>query len=103
MDRYMKMQTSLFRIGTLSGPPIDNPNGQIYLRSQFVRLRFPALRVQGGLIWNRPVAVVVRSLAGQETTIPIVDVTRIVMLALTGLGLATLLVAIFLRRKTSPS
>jgi hypothetical protein len=97
------MQTSLFRIGTLSGPPIDSPNGQIYLRSQFVQLRFPALRVQGGLIWNRPAAVVVRSLNGQETTIPIVDVTRIVTVALTGLGLATLLVSMFMRRKASPA
>src|SRR5215212_502664 len=97
----MSMQTSLFRIGTLSGPPLDVPNGQVYLRSQFVQLRFPAL--QGGLIWNRPAAVVVRSLNGQETTLPIVDVTRIVMLALTGLGLATVLVSMFLRRKTSPS
>ena len=97
------MQTSLFRIGTLSGPPIDVPQGQIYVRSQFIQLRFPAPWVQGGLIWNRPAAVVVRSLNGQETTIPTVDVTRIALLALTGLGLATVLVSIFVRRKTSPS
>ena len=103
MNRYMSMQTSLFRIGTLGDPPLDVPNGQVYLRSQFVQLRVPALRVQGGLIWNRPAAVVVRSLNGQETTLPIVDVTRIVMLALMGLGLATLFVSMFLRRKTSPS
>ena len=97
------MQTSLFRIGTLSGPPIDVPYGQVYVRSQFVQLRFPALRVQGGLIWNRPVTVVVRHLNGQERTIPIVDATRITLVALTGLGLATVLVSMFMRRKTSPS
>jgi sugar lactone lactonase YvrE len=94
-------QTSLFHIGTLTGHPIDAPQGQIYVRSQFVQFRFPAL--PGGLIWNRPAAVVVRSLTGQETTLPILDVTRIVMMALTGLSLATLFVSIIMRRKTSRS
>ena len=75
------------------------PHGQVYVRSQFVQLQFPAQRVQGGLIWNRPTAVVVRSSNGQETTFPIVDVTRIAMVALIGLGLATVLVSMFMRRK----
>jgi hypothetical protein len=95
------MQTSLFRVGTHSGPPMDIPHGQVYLRSQFVQFRFPVIR--GGLIWNRPASVVVRSLNGQETSLPIVDVTRIALVALTGLGLATGIVSMFLRRKTSQS
>ncbi len=95
------MQTSLFRVGTLSGTPIDIPHGQIYLRSQFVQLRFPV--IGGGLIWTRPASVVVRSLNGQETRLPIVDVTRIALVVLTGLGLATVMVSMFLRRKTSQS
>jgi hypothetical protein len=95
------MQTSLFRIGTLSGPPLSVPHGQVYLRSQYVQLRFPV--IGGGLIWNRPAAVVVRSSNGQERTLPILDVTRITLVALTGLGLATVLVSMFMRRETSQS
>ena len=93
------MQTSLFRVGTLNGPPIDVPHGQVYLRSQFVQLLFPV--INGGLIWNRPATVVVRSWDGQERVLPIVDITRIALLALAGLGLATALVSVLLGRKTS--
>ncbi len=30
----------------------------------------------GGLIWNRPKAVIVRTPQGQESTLPVVDITR---------------------------
>lgn len=95
------MQTPYFRIGTLSSPPIQSPHGQISLRSQFVQLRFPFL--SGGFIWNRPAAVVVRASNGEETSLPVVDVTRIILVTLTGLGLAALLVSMLIKRKPAQS
>jgi LPXTG-motif cell wall-anchored protein len=91
------MQTSKFRIETLTGPPIPIPDAQVYVRSRLVQLRFPA--DHGGLIWNRPVALVVRTLDGQEKTVPIVDVTRMAVFTLAGICFTSLLAFLFLRRK----
>ena len=95
------MQTSILRIETRNSSPITIQDAQIYVRSQVVQLRFPALN--GGLIWNRPVAIVVRAFDGQETIVPIVDVTRMVMLSLAGLSFAAVFVLRLLRRKMSES
>lgn len=53
--------------------------------SKFIRLQLPGL--PGGLIWNRPVAVVARRASGEEQVLPIRDVTRQAQLALLGVGL----------------
>jgi hypothetical protein len=90
------MRTSLFRIDTLTSPPIPVPGGQVSLQSQSIQVRFPAM--QGGLIWNRPVASVVRTADGRETVIPILDVTRVVLLALAGVCFSSLFLLVFLRR-----
>ena len=91
------MQTSLLRIETLTSPPITIQDTQVHLRSQLVRLRLPT--VHGGVIWNRPVAVVVRTSDGEEKTVSIPDVTRLAMLTLAGLYLTGMFVLISLKRK----
>ena len=91
------MQTSILRIETLSGPPITIQDTQIHVRSQFVQLRFPT--IHGGVIWNRPVAVVVRALDGEEKIVSIPDVTRTALLALAGLCFTAMLVRMFFKRK----
>jgi hypothetical protein len=91
------MQTSLLRIETHTSPPVTIQEAQAHLRSQLVQLRFPV--INGGVIWNRPVAVVVRHLDGEEKIVPILDVTRIVMFTLSGLFFTTMLVRIFFRGK----
>ena len=95
------MQIPILRIVTRNSSPIAIRDAQLYVRSQLVQLRFPV--VNGGLIWNRPVAIVVRTFNGQETIVPIFDVTRTVMLTLAGLSLTAMFVLMFLRRKTSES
>jgi LPXTG-motif cell wall-anchored protein len=97
----MLMHSSLVRIETLTGHPLTIQDAQLYVRSQLVQLRFPT--VNGGLIWNRPVAIVVRTLNGQEKIIPISDRTRTVMFTLAGLCLTGMFVLVFLRRKKSES
>lgn len=49
---------------------------------------------RGGLVWNRPSALVVER-DGSERRIPIVDVTRVVQLALFGLSVVFVFVGLY--------
>jgi hypothetical protein len=95
------MQTSKLRFETLNSPPIAIPDGQVYIRSRLVQLRFP--NASGGFIWNRPVAIVVRTLDGQEKMIPVLDITRIILLILAGFCLTSMFILMFLRRRNPES
>jgi len=46
----------------------------------------------GGLVWNRPRAVIVRGQDGVEHTLPVTDVTRMILWAMLGGGLIGALV-----------
>jgi hypothetical protein len=50
---------------------------QITPQSQVMHVRFPWKH--GGLIWNRPKAILVRASGGQEYSLPVRDVTRVVI------------------------
>ena len=92
------MPTSLLRIQTLTGQPIKVKDTQVRVRSQVVQLRFPF--IHGGLIWNRPVAVLVRTANGQDQVLPVPDVTRNAVLMLFMLSLAgTFLLRLFQRNR----
>lgn len=53
-----------------------------------------------GLIWNRPKAVMVRTVDGQEQVLPVTDITRILIWAmLTGGLLGAILTGILYRSK----
>ncbi len=73
-------------IETLPGGTIQSGPNKITPFSQAVKLMLPGSR--GGLIWNRPVSVLVQGTDGSENVLPVVDVTRIAQLALLGVGLA---------------
>jgi hypothetical protein len=92
------MLTSLLRIETLTGKSVKVKDTELRVRSQVVQLRFPF--ISGGLIWNRPVAVLVRTPDGQEQIVPIPDVTRTVVLLLMGLCFASTFMLMLYRRKT---
>ena len=53
--------------------------------TRWLRLKLPGL--PGGLIWNRPAAVVVREPDGSQRVLPVRDLTRLIQVALLGLGL----------------
>lgn len=91
------MSTSLFRIETLTGHPVKVKDTQLRVRSQVVQLRFPF--ISGGLIWNRPVAVLVHTAQGQDQTLPVPDVTRAATLSLFALSLVSTFLFILFRRK----
>ena len=81
------MRNPLVRIQTLTGPPVKAADMQVYVRSQVLQVRFPV--VNGGLIWNRPLSVVIRRQDGQEQILPVRDVTRTAVLTLLALSLVS--------------
>jgi hypothetical protein len=91
------MLTSLFRIETLTGQPVRVKDAELRVRSQVLQLRLPG--ISGGLIWNRPVAVLVRAADGQDQILPVPDVTRTLVLTLLVLSLAGTLLLMLFRRK----
>jgi hypothetical protein len=67
---------------TISGDKVTIGDVNVTPQSQALTIRWP----HGGLVWNRPVAILVER--GEQTErFPIVDVTRIVQLGLLGLSL----------------
>jgi hypothetical protein len=75
----------LFTFETLPGETIQVGSHKITPFSQVVRFTTP--QKSGGLIWNRPVSVLVQGVDGSETVLPVEDVTRKAQLTLLGLGL----------------
>jgi hypothetical protein len=93
------MSTSLLRMETLTSQPVKVKDTQLRLHSRVIQLRFPFLR--GGVIWNRPVAVWVRTADGRDQTLPIQDVTRTAVLALLAFSLAVTFLFMLFRRRSA--
>jgi hypothetical protein len=74
---------------TVAGEAVTVGDVTVVPQSQALTLRWGRY---GGLVWNRPVAVLVER-GGQTERIPIVDVTRAVQLGLLGFCLIFCMVA----------
>ena len=72
-------------IETRPGETIQAGENKVTPFSQAIKLVLP--RPMGGLVWNRPVSVLVQGLDGSEEVLPVKDITRIAQLALLGVGL----------------
>jgi hypothetical protein len=68
-----------------SGEPIQVGDYEIIPQSQHIRIVLPSQR--GGLIWNRPRAVIVRTADGNERILPVRDLTRIMIWSMLAGGL----------------
>jgi hypothetical protein len=80
------------------GQPFSANGVTITPISQAIQIRHSSS--SGGLIWNRPVSVVVQTPEGQEQIIPIHDETRIRQIAILGIGLlGGILIWLLLRKK----
>jgi hypothetical protein len=78
---------------TVDGEPLQVGETTVTPQSRVLVVKWPFDHpwFNGGFVWNRPVAVTVNQ--GQETTrLPIVDVTRLTMFILLGVGLGITLV-----------
>jgi hypothetical protein len=79
-----------------SAEPVTVDDVTVTPRSRALVVRLP----RGGLVWNRPTAVLVEQ-DGQVRRIPIIDVTRIVQAGLLGLAVLTASVSVLgFRRRT---
>jgi hypothetical protein len=92
----------LFQFETKTGEPIQIGETKVTPVAQAMQFQLP---IPGGgflgLVWNRPVAVNVKTIDGQEQSIAVPDVTRQAQLMLLGSGLigALLLWLAFRKRK----
>jgi hypothetical protein len=78
----MQQLRELVHVQTMSGDPVTVGDVTVTPQSRSLTIRCPF----GNMVWSRPVAVWVERGAWAER-IPIVDITRIVQLALLGFGL----------------
>jgi hypothetical protein len=84
------MLDNFIHVENMAGRSMQAGAYRIVPVSQSVRLNIPGL--PGGLVWNRPVSVVVTTQDGQEQVLPIRDLTRIAQLTILGAAiLGTLL------------
>ena len=68
-----------------AGAPIQAGERRITPFIQVVKLQIPGM--QGGLIWNRPHAVLVQEPDGSETVLTVPDITRQLQIFLLAAGL----------------
>ena len=68
------MAQPFIHIRTNVGKAININGSTVVPIARSVHIRLPL--VSGGLIWNRPIAVLVRHSDGTEYTLPVHDVTR---------------------------
>jgi hypothetical protein len=87
----MKRPKDMFKWQTISGDKVTVGDVTVTPQSQALTIRWP----NGGLVWNRPAAVLVER-GEQRERIPIVDVTRVAQLGLLGLSLVFTMMAIVL-------
>jgi hypothetical protein len=68
----------LVQLKTVHGSPIEASGGRVTPESQVLLIRLPF----GGLVWQRPTAVVVEHVGRAIQRVPIVDLTRLAQLSL---------------------
>ena len=82
----------MFQLQALTGNPVQAGDLTITPQSQVLIIRLPF----AGLVWRRPTAILVER-AGQTSRIPIVDVTRVIQLALFGVVALVFTVTVWIR------
>ena len=82
---------------TSAGEPVIVGEVSVYPVARSYRINFPAAR--GGIVWNRPLAVIVEDSSGSRQIIPIQDRTRQLQIAFLAAGFfGTLLIWLIFRR-----
>lgn len=79
------------------GEPVTAGGTQVTPLTKTLCIPFPG--IAGGLIWNRPFAVEVRTTDGKEWSLPVPDVTRQAQIALLVMGLIGVLLIGLVSRK----
>ena len=93
------MEDPIVRISREDGRPIRAGGRTLVPQVQTVRLKLPLLAA--GMLWRRPYAVLVKDAGGEETTLPVVDVTRTAQSMVLLAGVLTVSIIWFLRRSNN--
>ncbi len=80
-----------------NGKPVQAGEYEITPQTQVLSVRFPGHKA--GLIWNRPKAVIVHTADGQESTLPVRDVTRQIIWSMLAGGLLGVIMIGLLRHR----
>jgi hypothetical protein len=95
------MRNPLFSIQTMTARSVKVGDTQVYVRSQVLQVRLPF--GNGGVIWNRPLSVMMRRQNGQEQILSVPDVTRTAVLTLLVLSLVSTFLLMRFRRTNDES
>jgi hypothetical protein len=79
------------------GEPVTSRETVVTPLAKTFKLPIPA--ISGGLVWNRPYAIEVRTADGNEWSLPVPDVTRQAQIALLAMGLIGVLLIGLVSRK----
>ena len=93
---------SLIRLENQSGQPVKQGDFTITPIMQTFQVKIPDIPggyFGGALTWNRPMAVEVENSDGEVEILPIIDVTRVALLAMLGGSLLCGLIIWLLGRK----
>jgi hypothetical protein len=83
----------LLRVETRAGAPILSNGLRLLPFAKSLRLFFPMINF--GLVWNRPISILMTKADGEEQVIPIPDRTREIVWTLYGaIGLLTIMTAV---------
>jgi hypothetical protein len=86
---------------TSAGEPVQVNNLTVYPVARSYRINIPGAR--GGVVWNRPLAVIVEDNQGTRQVLPVIDRTRRLQIAILGAGLViTLLTWLIFRNSRKP-
>ena len=81
------MTNRLYVQQTSTGDPIEVNNLTVYPVARSYQLRIPGMH--GGIMWNRPLAVIVEEAGGKREVLPVHDCTRQLQIAILGAGIIT--------------
>ena len=93
------MDAPIVRISREDGRPIRAGGRTLTPQVQTVRLKIP--RLTAGMIWRRPYAVLVKDTNGEETILPVVDVTRTAQMMTLLAGVLAVSIIWYLRRSNN--
>jgi hypothetical protein len=92
-----KMAKSILVQQTNWGEPVNTGDVNVYPVARSYRINFPDAR--GGIVWNRPLAVIVEDSHGSRQIIPVQDRTRQLQVAILAAGFfGTILTWLIFRR-----
>lgn len=81
--------TEILDVKINAGEPVQVKDYKITPFAQSIKITAPG--IAGGFIWNRPVSILVQKTDGEETVIPVTDVTRLAILGMIGAALGVIL------------